>query len=151
MMTKISVNQLSSNLWFGIIVFKLCIIISIRLGEFQRVDKTVHFKEVLEIREFFTKLNTTERLFVWSGFPISLVVMAGNTLQLLRVTAVMESQGPKETQLVVVYFSLVAIAVTRQIGTTTSGMPLDLGYEKGDISDCVHHPFGVGASLAYPF
>lgn len=65
-MTKISVNQLSSNLWFGIIVFKLCIIISIRLGEFQRVDKNVHFKEVLEIGEFFTKLNTTERLFVWS-------------------------------------------------------------------------------------
>ena len=73
-------------------------------------------------------------------------------LHVFRVTTVMKSQRPKETQVVVVKFSIVFVAVQRfnttifydiirKIFTTTDGMTSDLGNEEGDIGHFFYDPF----------
>ena len=112
-MAKGAVNQLRSDLRSEILFLFFYVFISllsIGLGGLQSIYKDIDFKEVFYVGQFF-QLYTTERLFLREKFSVSLIVMLGIPLQILLVTAVMESQGPKKAQIVAVDFTGPVVAI----------------------------------------
>ena len=71
---KRSMDQLSGNLWLGIIGFIVFIFFSILFGRLQCVYKDIDFKEVFYVGQFF-QFYTTELLFLRKKLSISLIVM----------------------------------------------------------------------------
>ena len=82
--------------------------------------------------------------------------------QIFRVTAVVKCQGSKKAEVVFVGFAVIFIEVqggdsaifhhvVGQTFSTTNGVIFEFGDKERDVGDLLHHPFGIGATLADPF